>query len=284
MKYQLNGLLSFLLFFPLFAIGQAKESSIKGSLFIIGGGNRPPALLRELVATSDFRPTDYVAVLPMSSAEPDSSFYYFKSDFEKVCDKKIVNLNFTAANIALKPRLDSLANARTIFITGGDQDRFMKVVLQTPVYEAIHKAFANGATIAGSSAGAAVMSKYMITGRELVADTSIKTTFRKLVDKNIDIAEGLSLLPNAVIDQHFIVRSRYNRLLSAVAKYPSLACIGIDESTAIIVQGNHVRIAGESQVIVLQKPTGLTTTKSGLIKMKDIQLSIYTAGDRFLLK
>ena len=89
------------------------------------------------------------------------------------------------------------------------------------------------------------------------------------------------MLTTAIIDQHFIVRSRYNRLLSALAQYPSLSCIGIDEATAIIVQGNKIKVVGESQVIVMRKPDDLQVTKEGLIKLKEMQFSIYTAGDEF---
>ena len=159
----------------------------------------------------------------------------------------------------------------------------MKVVLHTPVYDAIHAAYQNGATIAGTSAGAAVISREMITGNELIGDTVYHETFRKLQYNNLDIKEGLGLLDSAIIDQHFIVRSRYNRLLSALAAFPSYPCIGIDEATAIIVQGNNVLVTGEGQVIVLTKPKDLQI-KKGLIKMKDAQFSIYTAGDQFSLR
>ena len=252
----------------------------KGKLFIMGGGDRPPALMRSLVAEAGMRPNDYVIVLPMSSEYPDTSYYYFKADLEPICKNAIINFNFTAEKVNNKYWLDSLEKAKLIFITGGDQDRFMKAVINTPVYKAIHKAYANGATIAGTSAGAAVMSQHMITGNELT-DTVYRSTFRKVQDKNIEIKPGLGLLTAAVIDQHFIVRSRYNRLLSALAKYPSLACIGIDEATAIIVHANKVKVTGESQVIVMQQPTGLKITGDGLIKLKDIQFSIYTDGDKF---
>src|SRR4051794_25051208 len=110
----------------------------------------------------------------------------------------------------------------------------MRVVINTPVYKAIHAAYQNGATIAGTSAGAAVMSRYMITGKELVGDTTSNATFKKLRNKNIEFEEGLGLLQFDIIDQHFIVRSRYNRLLSALARFPAFTCIGIDEATAII--------------------------------------------------
>lgn len=278
MKHFLSLLL--LLAFTLLAQSQNSSKAPAGKLFIIGGGDRPPALMRSLVAEAAMKPTDYVIVLPMSSEYPDTAYYYFKEDLQAVCKNAIVNFNFTAQQTNNKKWLDSLEKAKLIFITGGDQDRFMNAVRNTPVYQAIHTAYRNGATIAGTSAGAAVMSEHMITGNQLT-DTVYRSTFRKVVDKNIEIKQGLGLLTSAVIDQHFVVRSRYNRLLSALAKYPSLACIGIDEATAIVVQQNKVKITGESQVIVMMQPNQLSVTSDGLIKLKDMQFSIYTNGDEF---
>jgi cyanophycinase len=235
-----------------------------------------------MVKEADLHDSDYVIVLPMSSAYPDTAWHYFKLDLATVCNNAVINFNFTSATINKQQWLDSLEKAKLIFIAGGDQDRFMNAVINTPVYDAIHKAYANGATIAGTSAGAAVMSEHMITGRELT-DTAYHSTFRKLVENNIEIKPGLGLLKNAVVDQHFIVRSRYNRLLSALARFPSLVCIGVDEATAIIVSQNKVKVAGESQVIVMQKPQHLRKTSTGLIKFSDINLSIYTSGDQFQL-
>lgn len=254
----------------------------KGKLFIIGGGDRPPALLHSLLSTAAMNQNDYVVVLPMSSAAPDSGYYYFKADLEPLCKNVIVNFNFTKDKINNRNWLDSLEKAKLIFITGGDQDRFMNAVGNTPVYDAIHKAYRNGATIAGTSAGAAVMSKHMITGNQLT-DTVYRSTFRKIEHDNIEIKTGLGLLTNAIIDQHFVARSRYNRLLSAIARYPLLTCIGIDEATAIIVHQNKVKVSGQSQVIVMRQAEGLAFTKEKLIKLKDLQFSIYTDGDEFTL-
>src|SRR6476659_4713664 len=118
----------------------------------------------------------------------------------------------------------------------------MNVVLNTPIQAAIQKAYHDGATVAGTSAGAAMMSYYMLTGNQLLGDTTYESTFPKLWNNNIEIKEGLGLLDSAIIDQHFIARSRYNRMLTAIAKYPTLPCIGIDEGTAIIVHGNNVKV------------------------------------------
>jgi cyanophycinase len=265
-----------------YVYAQQKMVTGKGKLFIIGGGDRPPALMKSLANTAALGTKDFAVVLPMSSAEPDTSFFYFKEDWAAVSDKPIVNLNFTQQKVNDKIWLDSLKQAKLIFITGGDQDRFMKIVENSPVYAAIHQAYQNGATIAGTSAGAAVMSKHMITG-SAYSDTVYRATFRSLISNNIEIKTGLGLIKNAVIDQHFVVRSRYNRLLSALALYPTLACIGIDEATAIIVSGNTIKVSGIGQVIVMKNPNQLTITNSKLIKFKDISFSIFTDGDTFLI-
>lgn len=274
MKYHLTILFAAFVFFSSCVYAQIPGKSSEGNLFIIGGGDRSPELMRELVAASSLGSKDYVVVLPMSGINPDTSFNYFKSDLQPVCSNQIINLNFKPSDVNNKQRLDSLENAKLVFITGGDQERFMDVVLNTPVYDAIHKAFGKGATIAGTSAGAAVMSRLMISGHELVGDTTLRATFRKVKDQNIEIKTGLGLLTNVIVDQHFIVRSRYNRLLSALAKYPDFTCVGIDEATAIIVTGNQIKVVGDSQVVVMRKPDKLKVTNSGLIKMEDIQFSM----------
>lgn len=256
------------------------DAQPKGRLFIIGGGDRPPSLMQSLVNTAALAENDYVVVLPMSSGYPDTSYHYFKADLEPLCNNAIVNFNFTPGKLNDRNWLDSLQKAKLIFITGGDQDRFMKAVQNTAVYSAIHQAYINGATIAGTSAGAAVMSRHMITGHEL-RDTVYRSTFNKLRDNNIEFKEGLGLLTLAIIDQHFVARSRYNRLLSAIAHFPRLTCIGIDEETAIVVQGSRATVVGNRQVVVMKKPVALKVAENGLLKLKDLQFSIYTAGDDF---
>ena len=91
------------------------------------------------------------------------------------------------------------------------------------------------------------------------------------------------LIPR-IIDMHFVVRSRYNRLFTAIAKYPTLPCIGIDEGTAIIVHGNTVKVAGASQVMVFSNPQHLQVTNNGYIKFDDIKMSVYTEGDSFQIR
>jgi cyanophycinase len=267
-------------FFNLVSSAQSAVSS-KGKLFIIGGGSRPPELTKAMIDAADLGKEDYIAVLPMSSAEKDTSVYYFQKSVQSLCSNAVVNLDFTAATVNNRSRLDSLAKAKLIYIPGGQQTRFMDVVLNTPVYDAIHKAFQNGAMVAGTSAGAAVMSEQMITGTQLSPEASSKEGFTMIKAGNVEFKKGLGLVTTAIIDQHFIVRSRYNRLLTALQTFPSLTCIGIDESTAILVEGNKVTVAGEGQVIVLSNPKGITVAGKGLIGMKKVELGMYVKGDKF---
>lgn len=256
----------------------------KGKLFIIGGGNRSDKLMNQLLSISDLQKKDYIVVLPMSSQEPDSAYIYFKEQFQKLTSNPIVMLNFSKQTAANPVLVDSLQKAKLIFISGGDQSRFMGVVNKTPVFNSIHKAYQNGSTIAGTSAGAAVMCEHMITGNQKL-ETKYTETFDNIRYNNLETAEGLGLIKNVIIDQHFLKRSRYNRLLSGLIEFPTHIGIGIDESTAIIVQNKEVEIAGESEVVVVKNPKGITKAKkNNIIGIKSLEMSIHYEGEKFKIK
>lgn len=272
----------FLLLIPfLFIFSLAKAQ--KGKLFIIGGGHRSDQLMQHLVDLSQFKKNDYIVVLPMSSEEPDSAFIYFKDQFKKLTPNPIAMLNFDKNSVSNPKWNDSVQKAKLIFITGGDQTRFMNIVTNSPVYESIHKAFKNGSIISGTSAGAAVMSEKMITGNQKL-EKEYSGTFDNIRYDNLETTKGLGLLTKAIIDQHFLKRSRYNRLISAMVEFPELTGIGIDESTAIVVEGDSIKVVGESEVIVMKKPKGIKKSpQNKLISMENLYLSIYTEGQKFML-
>ena len=130
-----------------------------------------------------------------------------------------------------------------------------------------------------------MMSKQMITGNEYSGDTVRSGSFKKIQYAMVETSEGLGLLDKAIIDQHFVARSRYNRLLSVLAAYTTTACIGVDEGTAIIVQGNKVTVTGEGQVVrlTLPLPRKLTHKEKGLVNLQNIRMDIYISGDSFTL-
>lgn len=281
----LNKWVSVSLAFIFFACGSFNaevEDNIKGKLFIIGGGKRPPELVAQLIKASGIDTAGYAMILPMSSVEPDTAAYYAIKQFseQQLSREKFKTFSFPDFS---EISLDSLRNAVLIYITGGSQVRFMDTIAGTGIAEAIKKAYENGATIAGTSAGAAVMSQLMITGDEK-KHPEYTGDFRTIEADNLIIKPGLGLLQKSIIDQHFIYRMRMNRLMTVVLEYPEQTGIGIDESTAILVQNNKVTVLGLSQVVVLKNPLRNKKVTNGLIGGRAMDLSVYLPGDTFDLE
>lgn len=254
----------------------------KGKLFIIGGGDRPAFLIDRLVKESKLKEKEFVAIFPQASEQPDSSFIYASKQF-KERNLIPVNFYFKKDEPVSVGKVDSLLQAKLIYFNGGDQSRFMEILnSNVKVKNAIIKAYQNGSIIAGTSAGAAVMSEKMITGNQL-KQKKYKETFDSIESGNIEIAEGIGFLQSAVIDQHFMVRSRYNRLLTLVIENPKLIGIGIDEATAILVHQNMAEVIGNSQVVVIKLTSKKQVTNTGKLGSKNISLSIYTHGEKFKL-
>ena len=267
---------------PISELGKQSKNKALGKLFIIGGGKKSDALISKLITLSKLEQENFMIILPMASEEPDSAVYYTAKQFISlgVRPEKIKSFNLNPKN-QTKGKIDSLKTASLIYITGGDQNLFMKSVLNTSAYDAISTAYQNGTTIAGTSAGAAVMSQKMISGNEL-KHPKYTGDFRTIEAQNFEIKTGLGLLPNAIVDQHFIRRMRMNRLLAVALENPDQIAIGIDESTAIIVDGDSATVCGDSQVILIQNSAKKSIhTKNGLLGGKNVKLEILLPGEKF---
>ena len=145
--------------------------------------------------------------------------------------------------------------------------------------------YREGGVIGGTSAGAAVMSKIMLTGEEKNVPERREGDFSYIKRGTVQTAEGFGFVESAIIDQHFIIRKRENRLLSLVLQHPDLVGIGIDEATAIIVNPDHsFKVAGQSQVMVFEPKAPVTTTVDGYMKTGSLNIRILTAGDTYQLK
>jgi len=258
------------------------EVQAQGKLFIIGGGDRPVSLTQRMFDEAGITKSDYVVILPMASSEPDSAVIFSSDQYESMGYKR--GVGFDSNSLKRQSALDSLSNAKLIFISGGDQARFMKEVLNTPIEIAIKKAFHKGGMVAGTSAGAAVMSKKMITGNELKQPES-DSPFKTIEAGNVEVTQGLGLLDEGIIvDQHFVKRKRLNRLISVLLENPGKLCIGIDESTALLVKKNKAEVVGSSQIIVLRNKSKVKHTESGLLGAENIQLDVLLPGQKFNLK
>jgi len=258
-------------------------NSPKGSLVIIGGGSRPESMIDRMIVESGIQDSGYAIVLTMSGFDPDTSAFYGERQFRDAGISNIRSYDFERRDSFSQAASDSLTNASLIYITGGSQSRFMDSITENPaIAEALENAYRDGAMISGTSAGAAVMSKIMITGdqRNYPDYTS---TYYNLEKNNMITAEGLGLITNVIIDQHFVKRARNNRLLTAILDYPNHTGIGIDESTAIFVKEGKAEVIGESQVLVYKNIGQIISAYEEKIGGMNLRLDIYLPGDMFEL-
>lgn len=261
-------------------------ATAQGTLFLVGGGPQPDALVREFVELAGGAGKARIVVMAMASASGE------RSGEDKA--KQLREFGAAATNLWIDRRqadLDSVARlldgATGIWFGGGLQTRLADVVLGTKVARAIHARYAAGAVVGGTSAGAAVMSTPMITGDERrrggdrYPDDS-SAIFITIDRRNVETAPGLDLVTNAVIDQHFVRRKRHNRLLSLVLEGPVRLGAGIDESTALIVgPDGRWRVGGASTVVIYDARAATAGPASSPLGGSGIVTHVLPAGSRF---
>jgi cyanophycinase len=259
-----------------------RKANLEGKLFIIGGGNRDSTIMKQLIKTSNWKPGDWITIASMASRW-DSAFISMNNEFQFYTQSKIRCIKIDSNTVKNPITLDSMRKSKIVYLNGGDQSVFMMHIQNTDFKKVVNEVFEQGGTIAGTSAGAALMSEKMLTGNQLKSEnytSAVPVIWRN----NIEIVEGLGFLDSVVIDQHFLVRNRNNRLLASVLDNPKYEGIGIDESTAIIVMGDSATVIGESQVIHYKNPERISTSGENLIGAKKLSLSIYLPGERFRIK
>lgn len=253
----------------------------KGSLFIIGGGEISDTMRQEILQEAHWKKGDHLMIITLASTEGKESYDWHNEAFKKLTGEN--STWFDSADLHDPVKIAAIQQSRIIFLGGGDQDRFMKLIAGTTIKTLIQQAYRNGAVIAGTSAGASVMSNRMITGNSLT-DTAYSATFPVLKKNNLEVKVGLALLDSVIIDQHFVKRSRYNRMLSAVMENPGYQCIGIDESTAIVVKNGIARVTGESQVLLFTNAKQVHTGNENRLAASSISISILLRGEKFAIK
>ena len=269
------------------APGSAATSagSPRGSLVIAGGGPLGVVLKRRFVELAGGAGRARVVVFPMATT--------YAAEVGPEQAREFVGLGARAWVLDLtheQAMLDSVArgldSATGIWFTGGDQSRIMAVLRGSPVAEAVRARYRAGAVVGGTSAGAAVMTTPMITGDERRPGGDRPDTTQNWITitaDNVVTAEGLALLDGAIVDQHFLRRRRHNRLLSLVLERPDLIGVGIDESTALVVEPNGWwSVIGRSAVIVYDSRRATVTRRGApLLGARDVRLHVIPAGGRF---
>jgi cyanophycinase len=248
---------------------------VSSRLLIIGGA-AGPALLGRFVELAG-GPGARIVVIATASSMPASAEAAHREAFTALGAGDVRALRLAARRDANDAAVEPVLRAATgIFFTGGDQERITAVIGGTTTDLLLQAVVAAGdVVLAGTSAGAAMMSGTMIVEGDApgVSRAGVRT------------GPGLEFLPGVLIDQHFAERGRVNRLLSAVALYPHELGLGIDEDTAILTDGDYFEVLGSGAVTVVDAgcATDIRVPQQGAITLADARIHVLPAGRTFHL-
>jgi len=260
--------------------------SPKGHLVIIGGGERTDDIMNRFVALAGGPGKAHIIVLSMASSTPDTTGMEQAAELISRGAASAEWMDIKREQAADPAILEKLDKATGIFFSGGDQVRVTRAILGTPVHHKLLDMYQRGAVIGGTSAGAAIMSRVMLTGEELINrdSTEMFTSMRK---GNVETIEGLGFLTKVIIDQHFVKRKRLNRLICVVLEHPELPAIGIDESTAILVNPDGTaEVMGQGTVVVLDARAArdIHPDMHGNFSARGILMRLVAPGETFRLE
>ncbi len=253
-----------------------------GSLFIVGGGPRPAELMGRFVELAGGPGKAVILVLPMASADSNAG---------PALVRELQALGATARYAVIgREQADSpaalqhLEGITGIWFNGGVQSRLTAALGGSRFEQGMHAAYQTGAVIGGTSAGAAVMSAVMITGDERRPGGSRPVTddnWLTIEADNVVTTRGFGFLTNAVVDQHFLRRKRYGRLLSLALDHPTLLGVGIDEGTALEVgPDGKWTVRGMSTVLIVDPRRADANAAGGTVR--GAALHVLRAGDEFV--
>lgn len=279
---------------PTIAAERLNDEAVAGSLVIIGGSERfdHKEYWDEIVALAG-GPGSKIAVLPTANGDPIKKGGWVVSALNKAgADAFVVPLAWRKvtqppSEIAEDPEwVNRVREATGVFMIGGEQERIVKALQSpegrpTPMLEAMWHVYRRGGVIAGTSAGAAVMSRVMFRDTESVLQTML-TGVR--MGKELD--RGLGFLDSEwFVDQHLLVRGRFARAIVAMHDQKFKYGLGVDENSAVVVRGGtDVKVIGYKGALVFDLSHAEHDETLGKFNLKNVRLTYLDRGDRFNLK
>lgn len=254
-----------------------------GQLLIIGGAEDKDGeckILREFIRQAGGLQAR-IAVMTVATGSPGEVGDRYTDVFKRLGAAEVTVVDTERRQDADSSEVLALIQSSTgVFFTGGDQSRILEVVKDTALDATLHKRFSEGIIIAGTSAGAAMMPDKMIVEGE--AETNPRPDI-------VSMDRGMGFLPNVIIDQHFAQRGRLGRLLTALALEPATLGFGIDENTAILVNGHIVEVIGAGSVTIVDEESATHNNVKELLKdeplaLCGIKLHVLPHGYRFDLE
>ena len=258
------------------------SQSTKNAILVIGGAE-DKVHGKEILRTFFNRSGGSKAILgivPCASREPNLIGERYHRIFSDMGAKEIKVLDVRERSGANDSNyLDFVENCTGVFLTGGDQLRLCDLLAKTSLMDRIiERAQQKQISLAGTSAGAAVMGHHMISG-----GSSAESPNRALVD----MSQGLGIIPDVLVDQHFHNRNRVARLLSAIAGHPQLLGIGIDEDTCAMFENDDMmQVIGKGTVTIIDAGDMSHTNRANVqgsdpLSMHNLRLHILEHGDRY---
>ncbi|HEX8609909.1 MAG TPA: cyanophycinase [Telluria sp.] len=256
------------------------DNAARGHLLIIGGSedreHDMPVLTRFVELSGG--PGQPVAVITAASEIGDEVFEMYRVAFAELGVTHMSHVHLDSPKEAGSEKLLArIREAKGIFITGGDQKRLLEMIGGTLIHAEIASAYANGACIAGTSAGASAMSRFMLAEGKAELEPE-KGAIR--------LSPGLGLVERVVFDQHFAQRKRLPRLLSILAERPDLYGIGLDEDTALLISpGRGIDVIGDGAVTLIDGLNMISNIdaldKGDVPRLIDVRLHLLPSGTRF---
>ena len=221
---------------PPLAFGAPRLDS--GALLIVGGGRVTAEMARVFVEKAG-GPDALIVCLQTAVPDPLPERSRDEGFFQRAGARRVVTLNQRTPDKLNTPEVrDTLAQAGGVWFGGGRQWRFVDAYEGTPVVGWFHDVLKRGGVIGGSSAGASIQAEFLVRGNPLGNQEMMAEGYQR----------GFGFLPGVAIDQHFTQRNRFADLRTVVRRHPNLLGIGIDESTAILVEANTARVLGQGSV------------------------------------
>lgn len=259
----------------------------KGRLIIIGGkenkdGNKsemkeknsnfsPKEILKLIVKSKD----DRIEVVTTATSDPEFMRETYTKAFEEIGYTNFDFLDICDDQVHSDFYLKRIEAAKTVFFSGGDQEKICKTLENSVVTNLLKKKYKNEAdfTIAGTSAGAMCMPNIVIVDA---------VNGESMLEHDIELNTGLGFLDNCIVDTHFVHRARFGRLAHAVTLNRECWGIGLGEDTALIIEnGCHATCRGSGMVWMLNaeniKATNVDTAKKGYpIYVENLKVHILT--------
>jgi cyanophycinase len=248
-------------------------------LVLIGGAEEKGASAEILGRFVEVLGKRKLVVMTCATEDPHGAWERYRDAFTNLGVTDIAHVDIRDRVAALDDDVSKpLDGAGGVFFTGGDQLRITSHIAGTPVFQRIRSMVDEGGVVAGTSAGAAVMSDTMLIGG--ASDNTPR------VGDIASMAPGFGFLNGYIVDIHFSERGRMGRLVGAVAQNPSVMGIGIDEDTSVFVGAGCAEVVGNGGVWFVDgmqaHGSNVSDGSAGeTLSIADVRVHVLNAGRRF---